>query len=161
MVRDFKDLLLKDIGARVKDRVMVHLDFDGLAHPVTAVSVDGVRVVGRRESGIYDGGPQWVEAFRSFDEIKPYLRRLSSMTGEEKREFKKILDDGFGKTLDAGISGLDDFAVKILEINASSEVVDWLNKKMFAYRVIDGKDMFELGLALEVTKENNPYEKIL
>lgn len=161
MVRDFKDLILKEISARMADGVMVRLDFDGLAHPVTAVGVDGVRVVGRRESGIYDGGPQWVEAFRSFDEIKPYLRRLSSMTDKEKREFEKILDDGFWKTLDDGISGIDDFAVKSSEINASSEVVDWLNKKMFAYRVIDGKDVFELGLAIEVTKENNPYEKNL
>ena len=31
----------------------------------------------------------------------------------------------------------------------SANLVDWLNKKMFAYRTIDGKDMFELGLALE------------
>ena len=32
-------------------------------------------------------------------------------------------------------------------------LVDWLNKKMFAYRTIDGKDMFELGLALEAPAE--------
>ena len=130
MVRDFKDLLLKEISARVADGVMVHLDFDGLAHPVTAVGVDGVRVVGRRESGIYDGGPQWVEAFRSFDEIKPYLRRLSSMTEEERNEYKHLI----------AFSGSP---------NGAANFVDWLNKKMFAYRVIDGKDMFELGLALE------------
>ena len=49
-----------------------------------------------------------------FDDIKPYLRPMSSMTEEE-----------------------------------SGELIDWLNKKMFAYRTIDGKDMFELGLALE------------
>ena len=29
---------------------------------------------------------------------------------------------------------------------------------MFAYRTIDDKDMFELGLAIEVTENNNPYD---
>jgi hypothetical protein len=36
----------------------------------------------------------------------------------------------------------------VIDCEAWNEV-DWLNKKMFAYRTIDGKDMFELGLALE------------
>ena len=36
---------------------------------------------------------------------------------------------------------------------ANYNQIDWLNKKMFDYRGLIPK-----GLAIEVTKENNPYE---
>ena len=60
----------------------------------------------------------------------PYLRILSSMTKEEKEEYNSLVAFSGNPT-------------------GSAKFVDWLNKKMFAYRTIDGKDMFELGLALE------------
>lgn len=66
----------------------------------------------------------------TIDDFKPYLRSMSSMTGEEKKEYKHLV----------AFSGSSDGAANF---------VDWLNKKMFAYHTIDGKDMFELGLALE------------
>lgn len=62
----------------------------------------------------------------SIKDIKPYLRPMSSMTEEEFDEYESI--KGWKKEY---------------------ELIDWLNKKMFAYRTIDGKDMFELGLAIE------------
>ena len=65
-----------------------------------------------------------------FDDIKPYLRPMSSMTEEERKEYKHLV----------ALSG---------NSYGAADLVDWLNKKMFAYRTIDGKDMFELGLALE------------
>ena len=140
MTQEDKELLLKDLSARLLYGVKVQINSD-------VKKVVGIKngFVVTKERGLFSTK----EYITRIECCRPYLRRLSSMTDEEKREFKKILDDGFGKIPDAGISGLDDFAVKILEINASSEVVDWLNKKMFAYRVIDGKDMFELGLAIE------------
>lgn len=72
---------------------------------------------------------------------KPYLRPISSMTDEEEKEYKHLV----------AFSGSP---------NGAANFTDWLNKKMFAYRTIDGndgKDMFELGVALKVTEENNPY----
>lgn len=66
--------------------------------------------------------------------IKPYLRPMSSMTEEEKLMYEGLM------------IGTD---------NASymSDVIDWLNKNMFDYRGLIPKD-----LAIEVTKENNPYK---
>lgn len=61
---------------------------------------------------------------------KPYLRSMSSMTEEERKEYKHLI----------AFSGSP---------NGAANLVDWLNKKMFAYRTIDGKDMFELDLALK------------
>ena len=68
-----------------------------------------------------------------FADVKPYLRPMSSMTDEERKEYKHLV----------AFSGSPDGAANF---------IDWFNKKMFAYRTIDGKDMFELGIALEAPK---------
>ena len=65
------------------------------------------------------------------EDIKPYLRTMSSMTEEEKEERK-------GYTIVSGGWTNDGF--------------DWLNKNHFDYRGLITK-----GLAIEVTEENNPY----
>lgn len=64
------------------------------------------------------------------EEIKPYLRPMSSMTEEEENEYYNT-EFGF---------------------NIHSDRVDWLNAHHFDYR-----GLIERGLAIEVTKENNPY----
>ena len=61
--------------------------------------------------------------------IKPYLRPLSSMTEEEKDEYKNLV---------RGIVVKDYIALPFIN------EVDWLNKKMFDYR-----ELIEKGLALE------------
>lgn len=72
----------------------------------------------------------------SIDLIKPYLRPMSSMTEEEKYQYKKTQWEYQAEyCAPEYFDGLESY--------------DWLNKKMFAYRTIEGKDMFELGLALK------------
>ena len=63
------------------------------------------------------------------EEIKPYLRPMSSMTKEEKEEYKKIAP---------GIVFTDGINLPHIPHD------DWLNKKMFDYR-----GLIEKGLALE------------
>lgn len=65
------------------------------------------------------------------ENIKPYLRPMSSMTEEECDEWAQLESDEWG-------------------INS----IDWLNRKMFDYR-----GLIEKGFALAVTKENNPYKE--
>ena len=65
------------------------------------------------------------------EDIKPYLRPMSSMTEEECDEWAQLESDEWG-------------------INS----IDWLNRKMFDYRGLIEKDF-----ALAVTKENNPYKE--
>lgn len=68
---------------------------------------------------------------------KPYLRPMSSMTEEEYKELKQVaLVDN------EGVPG---------DIPA---YIDWLNAHHFDYR-----GLIEKGLAIEVTKENNPYKE--
>ena len=85
-------------------------------------------------------------------DIKPYLRSMNDMTEEEWADYQKIrmIDwvngDINGTFINAGL------------------IVDWLNRHHFDYHYsYDKKDgrwktMIEKGLAIAVTKENNPYK---
>ena len=81
-------------------------------------------------------------------EIKPYLRPMSSMTDEERKELERISGEYFGKALDKQIqeslSSSNRIESEILEYIASSVIVDWLNAHHFDYR-----GLIEKSLALE------------
>lgn len=67
------------------------------------------------------------------EDIKPYLRLMSSMTEKEKSQYNFYL-------------------TRIEFAYDASLLIDWLNSHHFDYRVLIKK-----GLAIEVTEENNPY----
>ena len=115
MTQEEKFLLLQDLSARLLHGVIVKLD-----DKFKFNKGDRVLVKDLLDLSCVEG-------------IKPYLRSLSSMTEEERIEYKHLV----------AFSGSP---------NGAANFVDWLNKKMFVYRTIDGKDMFELGLALEAPK---------
>ena len=73
--------------------------------------------------------------------VKPYLRPMSSMTEEEMKKYHSYCecDDG-------------DFTGEILYFD-TIESFDYLNSIHVDYR-----NLIPLGLAIEVTEENNPYE---
>lgn len=68
--------------------------------------------------------------------VKPYLRPMSSQTSEEREELNNILEYQYCS---------DD--------SCMCEATDWLNAHHFDYR-----GLIDKGLAIEVTKENNPYK---
>ena len=69
------------------------------------------------------------------ESIKPYLRPMSSMTEEERKEYNKVM-----------------FQSERYENDYAADV-DWLNAHHFDYR-----GLIPMGLAIEVTEENNPYK---
>ena len=78
--------------------------------------------------------------------VKPYLYPMSSMTEEECIELGNI---------QATIENISEVIPNVpyyIEV-AYSKQIDWLNSHHFDYR-----GLIERGLAIEVTKENNPYE---
>ena len=78
---------------------------------------------------------------------KPYLRPMSSMTEEERREllsFGAITRLENGEVIDVSCVGFDNHAI----------VQDYLNSHHFDYR-----NLIEKGLAIAVTEENNPYNE--
>lgn len=97
--------------------------------------IDELRVVNNEKDPSYISSlfPKHIELFSYHNNftIKPYLRPMSSMTDDEEEEYRKI--NLFG---------------------THWGFVDWCNKKHFDYR-----GLIQLGLAIEVTKDNNPYEE--
>lgn len=78
--------------------------------------------------------------------VKPYLRPMSSMTDEEKKEF-----DNFCVIDEFAWKGNSEIGYKNQAI-IMSDAIDWLLKKHF-----DIFDLIPKSLAIEVTEENNPY----
>ena len=79
------------------------------------------------------------------EECKPYLRPMSSMTEEEKVQLSQyacIGEDMNGEFIDE------------VQRKDCAAYIDWLLKYHF-----DFMGLLPKGLAIEVTKENNPYKE--
>jgi hypothetical protein len=99
--------------------------------------------------------------------IKPYLRQMSSMTDEEKHDllvtvvgneginYFQVLPDGSIDNTDEAIQDLNKFNIHWISFDKDTVTLylDWLNKHYF-----DFHNLIEKGLAIAVTKENNPYK---
>lgn len=100
----------------------------------------------------------------SIIDYKPFLRPMSTMTKEEKIEFSKLLvrtyceEDWEGHVSTS--YGIEINNVYTDDANGiqypspfSIDAIDWLNTYHF-----DFMDLISKGLAIAVTKENNPYD---
>ena len=157
MKQEEKELLLKELSARLPHGVICHwrigseltlnlTEYNGLLTCINKVNIEGSNEF--YWDCYFDCNDSNGNSFQNEDVqieiVKPYLRPLSSMTEEEQKELEKIIDGILGYKARNYFHSEDDY-----KWNTLYEAIDWLNKKMFAYRTIDGKDMFELGLALE------------
>lgn len=85
--------------------------------------------------------------------VKPYLRPLSSMTDEESAELSNIISKWFDRELFyLTEEPFLEYTLSKINYSISPLLFDWLNRKHFDYR-----GLIERSLAIEVTKENNPY----
>ena len=131
MTQEDKNLLLKDLCARLPYGVMIQIP--ELFYPQRKVIEKLVTIDDLwhfNDSGIY------------IENVKPYLRPMLSMTKEEYEELRKI-DKYYGI---APLSEINDW-------EPGYKSIDWLNSHHFDYRGLIPKN-----LAIEVTKENNPYK---
>ena len=125
-----KELVLKEISSRFPYGVKVFSKILNKLTLVKGITDDSIWVY------VDEDNYEW----EPIEDVKLYLRPLSSMSDEEKRYLMSLKYQPFA------------FEWKNLIIS-SQEIIDWLNRKMFDYR-----GLIPMGLALEVTKENNPYE---
>ena len=133
MIQEYKELL-KDLCERLPYRIKVKTPYND-ASLVGIIKRDG-----------YSKETEYVDVITDKQTypiryIKPYLRPMSSMTEEEYKEYSKLWD-------------LQDKFPTDADIRFKIDVFDWLNANHFDYR-----RLIEKGLAIEVTKENNPYER--
>lgn len=128
MTQEDGNLLLKDLCARLPYHPIVYVDEN----------------LPRLKLGIATR----VWEYTAVDKpCKPYLRSMSSMTEEEKKEYYCLCYDEQVEVFEYGV-----WETKIY-FHDTIESIDWLNANHFDYR-----GLIEKGLAIEITEENNPYE---
>ena len=123
MTQEEKELLLKDLSARLPYGVICTDNRHG-ASKVTEVDIVSEVIY------LFD-----VDEYVEIKNCKPYLRPMSSMTEEEKKEFCKI-------------EGRLNFPCKHIKLTFSVDEFDWLNAHHFDYR-----GLIEKGLALEAPED--------
>lgn len=154
MRQEDKELLFKDLCSRLPYGVKIELTWWVMGEGTcinTILETDHIEQLLNDEDGDI--------------EIKPYLRPLSSMTEEEAKELSilydikdilsiKITDEYIDFEVDDGFCSIDTKIIWYNDIISSIETFDWLNKNHFDYR-----GLIPMGLAIAVTKENNPYKE--
>ena len=148
MTQEDKKLLLKDLYARLLYGIKFKADNEECIREIHYIKDENVYI---RE---YQNLPYWIE------NIKPYLRPMSSMTEEEKEELKskcihtETEEDWEGVRCDVwGIQILDKYDTRrwdnpIWPSTINMDAIDWLNARHFDYR-----GLIEKGLALEAPEE--------
>ena len=117
---------------------------------LTDINIDGdikfMAVHGSSEDLAYTI-QEWSEyGVFTYKDFKPYLRPMSSMTEEEKKEYIEYA----GYEIEESVNGrhyeyyLKDFCGTPDNPSVNADGVDWLNKKMFDYRGLIPK-----GIALK------------
>jgi hypothetical protein len=146
MTQEEKQLLIQDLSTRLPYKTYVKTT-KGIGY-VYAINTSQLI-----ELSVANNSEYWSEVF-NIDEIKPYLRPMSSMTEEEKKEFIDATDGElrYSEVFDVikPLCASEDFCASF---DSYLKAVDWLNARHFDYR-----GLIERGLAIEVTKENNPYK---
>ena len=138
MTQEEKQLLLNDLCGRFQYGVKVCARFNTgnrYTTNVTAIYADRDYVQIRQNVlHSYTGS--------SVEDIRPYLRPMSSMTEEEKEEFENLVF-----TYDFG-NGQFPIEHVIMYWDSFEEVLEWLNSHHFDYR-----GLIPMGLALEAPED--------
>ena len=129
MTQEQKDLLLKDLCARLPYGIKAEIKYFDGAWELLAIYTNGTTYATRDV-----GYP--IETF--FEDCKPYLLPLSSMTDEQKQELYNLVEESAFQILHSE----DD--------NPHPHIaMDWYNKHHFDYR-----GLIPMGLAIDATGKN-------
>jgi len=134
MTQENKDLLFKDLSPRLAYRVKFPIYWwneetqtdEEIVATLYSINTDGYCEIFDHDGTVY------------IDNIKPYLRPMSSMTKEEEKVFGSFIF-----TEHHGWDGKTDYHEYVC-IDNINKFYDWLNKNMFDYR-----GLIPRGLALE------------
>ena len=141
MTREDKKLLLKDLCARLTYGVICQTN-RGIGTLISIECSSGEILAyvdfGYPQAGEFD--------LNENDEVKPYLRPISSMTEEEKETYYNLCYEEEREEYKFG-----EWAARI-HYHDTIDSIDYLNSIHVDYR-----ELIPKGLAIEVTKDNNPY----
>ena len=128
MIQEDKNLLLQDLCARLPFGICSNL----LNHHLASHKyiIHDINIQNGWTTGLLDCAGRIQIYSAKVEDIKPYLRSMSSVTEEEEKEL------------------IDHFCN-----HRYAQYFDVCNKYHIDYR-----GLIEKGLAIEVTKDNNPYK---
>jgi len=149
MTQEDKELLLIDLCARSPYNVKckVHLDTKGYCLRDEDKYCDDIleSVNYKKQTCTFNKSIGYNFGHFAVEDVRPYLRPMSSMTEDEKIQYRELCDEDirqltYVQTVHPGLK----------DKTSCHRSIDWLNKKMFDYRKDDeGKTMIEKGLAIE------------
>ena len=142
MTQEDKELLLKDLSARLPYRVKV------IERSVIIQTLYSLENAGKTwyVNPLHDEHGNIFPLSTPIEECKPYLRSMESMTEEEEAELMKL-----GVCEYAFHNDIYDVGTYVDE---AFTALSWLFERHF-----DVNGLIEKGLAIEVTEEHNPYKE--
>ena len=132
MTQEQKDLLLKDISARLSYGVKGLVTFNGNIFSNQA-NVEDRTIDGK----LYDRFAVLQESWYDNVTIKPYLFPISSMTEEQQKEYDNTFEV------------IEDGEENVITFRPTLNTVDMLNKNHFDYR-----GLIPMDLAIDATGKN-------
>ena len=129
MAQEDKELLLKDLCAKLPYGVKINVN--GEEDTLLELGVD----------------TGWINASYDIEEVKPYLRPMSSMTEEEREEWADLFMQPIYELEQYTDEKEAQDIAPILYGKSHSLSTDWLNKKMFDYH-----GLIPMGLAIEASE---------
>ena len=150
MIQKEKELLLKDLYARLPYRVKFKDEYDENLQEIHYIKDEAIY------TKTYPHLPYWIET------IKPYLRPLSSMTEDEKKELLAVVDSETKDIIDQLKTDNCGIMEGKYRFNSLKEL-DWLNEHHFDYRTTYDESkrkwvsMIEKGLVLEAPEGMYEY----
>ena len=144
MTQEQKQLLIKDLCSRLPYETWVK--YEGKEWLVTGYGHGRVSLLPSVVSSICGPCPL-------VEEVRPYLRPMSSMTEDEREEIEVFIfnewyeEDSCKVDSEGWIEILANYDVSGIDPGFCADYVDWLNAHYFDYR-----DLIEKGLALEAKK---------
>ena len=141
MEEKLKDLLLKDLSARLPYGVKVKENYHTEVCVLRGIDLVHKTIVMEGRATIFNG----ISIFSGNGKakVKPYLRPMSSMTEEEKKEMhEKLSPTGTAIYKEEGISTPLNHYSNWIPYEYMSRIIDWLNAHHFDYR-----GLIPMGLA--------------
>ena len=140
MIRNYKEILLKDLSARMPYGLKCNVG-EEMPYTLSRIEVDDLN--GHLLDFIETKDGLDMQVYLS--EAKPYLYPLSSMTEEQCEEFRQV------SGLDADLDSIRHGRVLLIgdrdiAIDCLYDAIDWFNKNHFDYR-----ELIPLGLAIDAT----------
>ena len=138
-----RKLLTDDIMSRANYWIDLKVDYNGQMYTMFGFGAGRVSLLANPFMSNTAGVAPLIE------EIKPYLRPLSSMTEQEEAEFSNLFRKWFDDELFILTEEpMIDYALSQINYSISTEIFDWLNARHFDYR-----GLIDKGLAIMIPEE--------